>query len=108
MSRTMIEIPMHTNDVNSVLNVIHTILSAKGYVNKLVDGENVWVKGDAVVSSMKCFGAIFTGHSVVVQAWMKNAVTGESDLSGFIGVLPRKRMKHVLDNIGETLTSMNL
>ncbi|MBQ6569955.1 MAG: hypothetical protein IJL87_06840 [Clostridia bacterium] len=108
MSRTTIEIPMKTNNVDEVLNIIAMKMGSAGYKQKIVDGETVWAKGDGVILKMQCVGAVFTGKSVVIQGWMKDAVTGESSLDGFVAMLPKKKMKKQIDDICNQIISRNL
>ena len=99
MSRTTIEVSLETNNINEVLHIIASKLEPAGYKQKIVDGENVWVKGDGVIIKMHCFGAVFTGKSVLIQGWMKDAITGESNLEGFVAMMPKKKMKGLIDEI---------
>lgn len=108
MGRTTIEIPMKTNNVDEVLQIVATKMESAGYQPKIVDGETVWSKGDGVVMKMQCVGAVFTGKSVVIQGWMKDAITGESDLEGFVAMLPKKKLKKLIDGIYDTIISKNL
>lgn len=108
MSRTTIEIPMKTNNVDEVLHIVAMKMESAGYQQKIVDGETVWSKGDGVMMKMQCVGAVFTGKSVVIQGWMKDAITGESDLEGFVAMLPKKKLKKLIDEICNTITSKNL
>lgn len=108
MKRTTIEVPMKTNNVDEVLRIMEMILGPSGYKQKIVDGETVWAKGDGVMMKMQCFGASFTGTSVLLQGWLKDAVTGESALEGFVGALPKKKMKGLLSQIQSTIMMRNL
>lgn len=108
MSRTTIEVPMKTNNVDGVLQIIAMKMESVGYKQKIVDGETVWSKGDGVMMKMQCVGAVFTGKSVVIQGWMKDAVTGESNLEGFVAMLPKKKMKKLIDEIVNTIILNNL
>lgn len=105
MSRTTIEIPMKTNNVDEILRIIAMKMGTAGYQQKIVDGETVWVKGDGVIMKMQCVGAVFTENSVVIQGWMKDAITGESNLEGFVAMLPKKKLKRLIDEICDEITS---
>lgn len=107
MSRTTIEVPMKTNKVDVVLGIISATLIGENYKQKIVDGETVWAKGDAFLG-MQCFGATFTDHSVVIQAWMREALVGEYDLEGFVAMFPKKKMKRLLDRIRLSILSRNV
>lgn len=108
MSRTVYEIPMYTNNVDAVLQILENFMSGAGYSNKFVDGENVWCKGDGVIMKMQCFSVVFTGSSVLLNAWLKDAITGESDLEGFAGILPKRKMKQMMENIRQTIISYRI
>ena len=99
MKRTTKEVLMRTNKVDEVLEIISAKLEGSGYEKKIIDDETVWSKGDGVVVKMQCFGAVFTGKSVILQGWLKDAITGESDLEGFVGLLPKKKMKGILEEL---------
>lgn len=108
MSRTTIEVPMKTNNIDEVLHILETKLESVGYKQKIVDGETVWARGDGVIMKMQCVGAVFTGKSVLIQGWLKDALTGESNLEGFVGRLPKKKLKGLMDEIGTTITLKGL
>ena len=107
MSRTTIEVSMKTNNVDEVLHIITTKMESAGYQQKIVDGETVWAKGD-VMLQMQCVGAVFTGKSVVIQGWMRDVIMGESNLEGFYGRFPKKKLKNLIDEICTTITLKNL
>lgn len=108
MSRTTMEIPMKTNNIDGVLSIISNIVTPEKFAEKIVDGETVWMKGDGVLMQMQCFSATFTGHSVVIQAWMKDAIAGESNLEGFVAMFPKKKMKKLLLQIQDTVIRSNM
>lgn len=99
MSRTILEIPLKTNNIDAVLSIISRITYASGFVPQLLDGESVWCKDDGIMIKLQCFSAIFTGHSVIMNAWTRDAITGESDLEGFVSSIPKKKMKVILEKI---------
>lgn len=108
MSRTMIEVPMKTNNVDEVLNVIAEIMEPAGYEKKIIDGETAWVKGDGVMILMRCVNAVFTGNSVVIQGWSRDAFLGEADLEGFIGKVPKKKVKALMEKAQSRIIAKNL
>lgn len=69
------------------------------YENKMIKGENVWAKGDGVIMLRQCFAISFSENSVLLQAWVSDAIAGESDLTGFMGKVPKKKMKGILSEI---------
>lgn len=105
MSRTTIEIPMKSNNVDGVLDIIAETLKPSGYEQKIVDGETIWAKGDGVIMKMQCIGVTFTEKSVLIQGWMKDAITGESALEGFVAVFPKKKLKKLIEKIQTTIIS---
>ncbi len=108
MSRTTIEVPMKTNSIDEVLRIVKTRLELDGFQEKIVDGDTLWVKGDGVIAKMQCVSTVFTVKSVVIQAWMKDAMTGESDLEGFVAMLPKKKLKKALEEISNAIYRENL
>jgi hypothetical protein len=108
MSRTTIEVSMKTNKVDEVLNIIESILEPYGYEKKIFDGENVWMKGDGIVTSMQCFGVVFTENAVLLQGWMKDVILGESALDGIWGARTKKQMKYQMDRIQTRITAKDL
>lgn len=108
MSRTSVEVSLKTNSIDEILHIITSKLEPAGYKQKIVDGETVWVKGDGVIIKMHCIGAVFTGKSVLIQGWMKDALTGESNLDGFVSMLPKKKMKNLINEICTAIRLQNL
>lgn len=107
MKRTTIVVPMKTNNVNGVLQIIATILEPLGYKKNNTIGENVWTKGDAVIIKMQCIGASFTEDSVVIQGWLRDEITGESALEGFVAMPLKKKTRGYLDQIQQTILLHN-
>ena len=108
MSRTTVEVSLKTNNIDEVLRIIASKMEPAGYKQKIVDGETVWAKGDGVMIKMHCVGAVFTGKSVLIQGWMKDAITGESNLEGFVAMIPKKKMKGLIDEICTAIKIQNI
>ena len=108
MSRTTIEIGMRTDRIDEVLSIITSTLSPEGYEEKIVDGEHVWCRGDGVLMLMQCFNVIFTGNGLIVEAWTRDAVAGESSLDGFVGKIPKKKMRSLLGRIQNQIVNSGL
>lgn len=103
MSRTIIEVPMKTHNVDLVLSIIDKIARSYGFNPKTIDGETVWGKGDGVVVKMQFISAAFTDHSVLLSGWTRDIVTGESDLEGFAAIIPKRKMKKMISDIQQTI-----
>ena len=98
MPRTSITIRVTKDyDVNAVQNVFARIVSSNGYKEKIIKGEQCWSKGDGVVLKQQNFGIIFSKTEITLQGWMGDAITGESNLDGFVAMLPKKKMKKSLE-----------
>lgn len=102
MARTIVEITLK-HDIDHTLNVIKEILLKNKYENKIVKGEDVWVKGDGVLLLMQCFGYTFTENSIVLQGWTRDAILGESNLDGFMGMAIKKGMKKIIKEIEHSI-----
>lgn len=107
MSRTTIEIEIRTDRIDEILSIITNTLSPEGYQEKLVDGEHVWCLGDGVFEMMKCFNVIFTGKGLIVEAWTRE-LAGESSLDGFVGKIPKKKMRSLLGRIQNQIVNSGL
>lgn len=99
MARTSIEIFMGNNKIDDITAIVSEIVKQNGYSEKLVNNEQVWAKGDGVLVKMQCFSLSFKANSFVLEGWMKDALTGESDLTGFVAMLPKKKMLNIMDQI---------
>jgi len=108
MSRTIVEIPVKTQKVDEILENINSILAREEYELKMVDNEKVWAKGDGVIVLLQCFNVIFGEHSVIIQAWVKDALMGESNCEGFLAKMPKKKMKKLIEEIQMCIALKNL
>ncbi len=103
MARTIIEIALKC-DIDSTLDVIEKILLKYKYQNKIVKGENVWTKGDGVITVMQCFSYTFTENGLILQGWTRDALLGESALEGFMGMAIKKKMKSIMKEIEHSIS----
>ena len=99
MARTSKIIYIQNMDVNMVLDVVNQILTGNGYMEKMVGNEHVWAKGDGVIIKMQCFGVTFREDGVILQGWLKDAITGESDLTCFVASQMKKKMLQIMKEI---------
>lgn len=77
---------------------ITTFLISKGY-RKSVEAEGViWKKGIAILTGEKCIKVIFGVSDVTIDAWISNGFT-ETDLTGFVGALPKQSMMKIIEQI---------
>lgn len=108
MSRTIVEIPMQTNNINNVLGIITNTLYQDGYKENIVKGESVWSRGDGIIIKMQCFNVTFVPGKAILQAWLRDAITGESALKGFVAIVLKKRMKEHIERIENEIRYYNL
>lgn len=97
--RTTVEIPLNGKSVDAVLQIIERKMSANNFQKKLLAGEEVWLKGDGVITLLQCFAVCFKENSILLQGWVKDAMTGEAELKGFVGSIPKKKMRNIIDEI---------
>ena len=97
--RTTIEISMNQKSVDEVIQIVDTVMKANNFQKKLLEGEEVWLKGDGVITFMQCLGICFKENSVLLQGWVKDVIMGESELKGFAGSLPKKKLRKIMDEI---------
>lgn len=106
MNRTTIEVYMGTNDFDEVMRIVASKLEPEGFRKVLLDGEVAWVKGDGVIIKLQCIAVVFTGKSVLIQAWVRDALLGESDLEGYVAYFAKKRMKELIKKISTAIACM--
>ncbi|MCC8160612.1 MAG: hypothetical protein LIO53_04745 [Oscillospiraceae bacterium] len=93
MARTTIEIPIQDKNVDDMIAAIETVMGKYKFAAKVLNGENVWVKGDGVIAVMQCFGVGFTDNSLLMQGWLRDAIAGEKTLEGSIPLIKGKMRK---------------
>jgi len=103
--RTTIEIPLRRRSVDEAISIIDRILNSYGFQKKILEGEEVWLKGDGVIVVLQCFAVCFKENSLLLQGWIKDAITGEAELKGFRGALPKKKMRTIMDSIENEISS---
>lgn len=108
MSRTTIEIPMRSNNVDGVLRLAARRAESCGYKRKIVDSEEIWVKGDGGFLAMQCIAVIFTENSLLLQGWLRDPVMGEYNLSGIYGWIFKKKVKNLMAEIETAIINRNL
>ena len=104
MSRTQIVI--ESVDNQRTAQIIDNILDSHGYEYVQKGNEAYWQQGIGVTQSPKFVGYFFNENTVVIEGWVKN-FGSESDLSGFVGAVPKKSVKKVLDEIQQALEQSN-
>lgn len=100
MARTTIK--LHTVegfDVRRVIATFSQIVADYGYEEKVIKGEPCWSKGDGVIAKQQNFGFVIGQGEILLQAWMNDVITGESDLEGIVAVVPKKKMKGILEEL---------
>ncbi|MBR3643437.1 MAG: hypothetical protein IKN57_08025 [Parasporobacterium sp.] len=99
MSRTMMRARLNNKSVDEAISVFEAMMAANGYRHIEYKGEEMWSSGDPVLSGMRCFTYMFEENTMVIQGWIKDVLGIESDLNGFAGMLPKKKMKKILESI---------
>ena len=100
MQRTTIRVPAEPGfDTRMVIGTFSQIVESYGYQKKNIQGEPCWSKGDGVIVKQQNFGIAIGEREIVLQGWMNDAVTGESDLEGMVAVVPKKKMKNILEEV---------
>lgn len=100
MARTTISIPAAEGfDVRRVISAFSQIVAGYGYEEKVIKGEPCWSKGDGVIAKQQNFDIVIGQKEILIQGWMNDAITGESDLEGFVAAVPKKKMKSILEEL---------
>ncbi len=99
MSRTTVYAKPDKQSIDEAIGVFEAAMLSNGYRHMIYKGEELWSIGDAVLSGMQCFAYMFDDKTMVIQGWISDALGNESDLNGFIGMIPKKKMKQILQAI---------
>ena len=98
MARTTITITAVDGfNVQEVIKTFSQIVESYGYKEKMIKDEPCWSKGDGVIAKQQNFGIVIGQREILLQGWMNDAVTRESDLEGMVAVIPKKKMKELLN-----------
>lgn len=74
-------------------------LQKEGFKQKNIKGEDVWQKGSGWLTAPQFITALYCGNHIELTAFIKYAIIpgvwycGESDLSGFVGCIPKKALE---------------
>lgn len=104
MSRT--QIVLKCNDRSNTSQIIERILDSKRYDHIQNNNEDYWKQGLGVTESPKFIRYYFEEDNVILEGWVSN-FGKESNLDGFVGALPKKSCKKVLNEIKENIENLN-
>lgn len=87
----------------NAVQIAEQILMQNGFKQKDYKGEAVWRKGTGVATSMQFVKLAAFDGSLGIQAWVQSGLGNvglpEQCLDGFVGVVPKKMLLKVLDQI---------
>lgn len=84
--------------------IIQDFLNKNDYKRKEMKGELVWQEGTGMLTPPKFFKYSYANGRIHIEAWMKTAwlpgvYTGENNLSGFVGALPKQAYKESIEEL---------
>ena len=83
--------------------LIQSLMTSKGYKYEVVDGENVFRKGDGFWVIARYLKITYAPDVVCIQAWINN--TGmEMGLEGFVGSAAKKPLRKLVDQVEAILS----
>ncbi|MBQ7131301.1 MAG: hypothetical protein IJO29_01905 [Oscillospiraceae bacterium] len=80
-------------------SIVSGYLTSEGFKQKTLKNENVWQKGAGWLTAPQYVTAVYNGNSITLTAFIKYAIIpgvwycGESDLSGFVGCVPKQALE---------------
>lgn len=110
MPRTTIRVPFSANweDVNKI---VVNILLSEGFHEKNIGTEVCWKKGTGLATGMQFVKVEYTQNELVLSGWIQagiGSVTGsEMDLSGVVGMIPKKQLRKRLDKIAQAISALS-
>lgn len=109
MPRTYIRVPFSAN-FETVDQTIRHILTDEGFTEKNINGEICWKKGTGLATAMQYVKVEYSQNEAVLYGWIQAGVGSlagpEMDLTGFVGVIPKKQLQKRLDKIQQAVTSL--
>ncbi|MBQ8497700.1 MAG: hypothetical protein IJ489_09645 [Clostridia bacterium] len=108
MARSQFYCPMHGKSIDEILQIFEAAMCENDYSKKLVKNEEIYCKGDGVLALMQCFSLVFRENAVVIEAWVNDAVLGESELKGFSGIFIKKKMRALAEKLSLLFSSSHL
>ncbi len=98
MARTVMQ--FSCSNAQLAAQKISTILAANNYKPIIEKGENVWKCGVGFWTAMKYVKFEFASeNTVVVSGWIRAVIGGECDLNGTAGMIPKKQVLKILNQI---------
>jgi hypothetical protein len=100
---------IHVQDGATAVAQLTDILTAQGF-SRTADGrETVWKKGMGLLMGPQYIQFTSEGPQITLHAWVKFAIlpglyVGEMGLTGFLGALPKRKLKDRVDHIRTTLS----
>lgn len=108
MSRSQFYCPIQKRSIDEILQIFERTMQQEGYSQKVVKDEQIYCKGDGVLVVMQCFNLIFQENAVVIEAWIGDAVLGESELKGIRATFIKKKMRALAEKITLLFSSATL
>ena len=105
MSRTVFSIRTNA-DPNVVMQFLSIELPRIGYANKSTAYEPVWKRGDGIMIKAQCLSVSFLPGEVVLSAWLYDAITGESNLDGFVGKPLKNKLRRVMEELAPKIAAL--
>lgn len=96
MSRTVLKIPY--SDYQQANAAIRNVLINHGFTERFQEGSVYWQKGIGFFSAPRCLKFEFSENEITISAWISNFGV-ESNLSGVIGVVPKRQLLEVIQLI---------
>ena len=97
MSRTIIRVPSENPGQNEL--AIRQKLEAEGFKEKTTATETYWQQGLGIATAPKYIKVEYGAQEIVISAWVRGFGLMESNLSGFVGIIPKKELQGVVDRL---------
>ena len=101
-NRSKFSVPLNKS-VDDMEAKASQLLTSHGYHLHNYHGESVWKKGTGLMTAMEYVKLEYSESSVEIYGWIQpgvgNAGLKESDLNGIVGVIPKKSVKKVIDEL---------
>ena len=109
MPRTTMKVPFSAS-WETVNNTVIGILVGEGFKEKTINGEACWKKGTGMATAMQYVKVEYTENELVLSGWLQAGVGSlagpEMNLTGFVGIIPKKALKKRLNKIVQAVSAL--
>ena len=112
MGRTCVTVAYNKNKFQAIQRKIENYLESEGFFRIERLGEKCWKKGTGLGTAMQFAKIEFLENTVNIYGWVQAGVGEvggkEMELTGIFGAIPKKNLRHRLEQIKDIIDTENV